>query len=141
MASDEFVIDHAVFESMRKTLGADFVRILGYFIEDGTKAVADIEAAFRAKSAAQMVRPAHTLKSEARQFGAIPLGDLAYEVEMGARRCVERQEPPEDLLVYVAQLRKLLAATLEVIDRETNPLQKRVKQVGFGRKDISGSGF
>lgn len=119
------IIDAAAFEKTRAQLGADFIRLLGYFAEDSVKSVTAIEQGLRAKSAVAMVLPAHTLKTEARQFGAMLLGDISETIEFGARRCVEHQEEPDDLLVPVARLRKLLDATLEVIERETNPLQHK----------------
>src|SRR3546814_11415523 len=55
---------------VRRELGAGFVRILGYFREDGIKSVSAIEDAIRRRNAPALVIPAHTLKGEARQFGA-----------------------------------------------------------------------
>ena len=63
------LVDWVAYAHARGELGAGFVRILGYFREDGVKSVAAIEGAMRAQSAAAMVIPAHTLKGEARQFG------------------------------------------------------------------------
>ncbi len=132
------VVDGVMFEKMRAQLGVSFVRLLGYFVEDGEKAVAHIEQAMREYNAAQMVGAAHILKSEARQFGANPLGDLAEEIETGARRCVEAHDEPRDLLVAVAQLRTLWQTTTMVFERETNPLQQRR---GFGNAGGHNQGF
>lgn len=134
------LVDWTVFQQARGELGADFVRILGYFREDGTKSVQQIEAAMRAKSAAALILPAHTLKGEARQFGAEPLGELAEEIEMVARRCVEAQESPEELISQIVKLRPLFDSTLVLFDRETNPLVER--RPAFGRKaQAVGEGF
>lgn len=129
------MIDLAVMGKARVSLGADFVRILGYFLEDGEKSVAAIEAAFRAQSAAGIVRPAHTLKAEARQLGAVALGDLAEVIETGARRAVEIQDDASDLLVAVAKLRPIWTQTAARFERETNPLVQRTTKSaipGFG---------
>src|SRR3546814_1760879 len=88
-----------------------FLRILGYFREDGVKAVDRIEHAMRTGDSVSLVLPAHTLKGEARHFGALSLGDLAETIEMGARRCVDHQETPEELLVPVARLRSMFEQT------------------------------
>ncbi len=85
------LVNWTSFSQARAELGANFVRILGYFREDGVKSVDQIEAAMRGHNSAALVIPAHTLKGEARQFGADPLGDLAEEIEVIARACVERQ--------------------------------------------------
>ena len=136
---DGKLVDWAAFQQARSELGAGFVRILGYFREDGVKSVAAIEAAMRAKSAAAMVIPAHTLKGESRQFGAEPLAQLAEQIETIARDCVEMQDTPEEALEHVVQLRPVFTRTLELLEREANPLVSRKPASGggaggFGRK-------
>ena len=84
------------FAKSRSELGTAFLRILGYFREDGEKAISAIEEAFRARNAAALVTPAHTLKGESRQFGAYRLSVLAEKIEMVARRCVESREGPDE---------------------------------------------
>ena len=135
MSFDESnLIDWNVFARSRAELGAGFVRILGYFREDGVKSVAAIEAAMRAQSAAAMVIPAHTLKGEARQFGAEPLGALAERIEAIARDCVESRETPEAALADIVALGGLFDKTLSMLEREANPLVERRPQMGFGRR-------
>lgn len=128
------LVDWVAFGQARSELGAGFVRILGYFREDGVKSVAAIEAAMRAKNSAGLVIPAHTLKGEARQFGAEPLAVLAEEIEMTARDCVERHDTPEQALEHVVKLRPLFEQTLQLLERESNPLVARKPGGGFGRK-------
>lgn len=137
---DVSVIDSEVFEKTRATMGAGLIKLITYFGEDGVKAVTEIESAQREGDAARMVMPAHTMKSEARQFGAMLLGDLTEKIEHGARRCVEIQERPDELLVLVAQLRPLFNRTMVELERETNPLQERRKPV-FGRGGAHNQGF
>ncbi|MEG3175747.1 Hpt domain-containing protein [Sphingomonas sp. RB3P16] len=129
---DKTLIDREVFARARAELGAGFVRILGYFREDGVKSVGAIEAAMRAQNAAAMVIPAHTLKGEALQFGAEPLGVLAERIEMIARDCLENHDTPDQALSDVVALRPLFEATLAKLDRESNPLVERRPQ--FGRR-------
>jgi HPt (histidine-containing phosphotransfer) domain-containing protein len=130
---NELLIDWAAFAQARSDLGANFVRILGYFREDGVKSVSRIEDAMRAHNAAAMVIPAHTLKGESRQFGADPLSELAETIEMMARACVERQDTPDAVLEHVVRLRPLFETTLSLLEREANPLVSR-RPVGFGRR-------
>jgi histidine phosphotransfer protein HptB len=129
----ETIIDWSRFSDARAELGADFVRILGYFREDGTKSVAAIEAAMRARSAVQLVIPAHTLKGEAGQFGAEALADLAEEIETIARNSVEWRTEPDEALPHVVKLRALFSETLESLERESNPL---VERRGFGKRPV-----
>ena len=128
------LVDRGILSRARAELGADFVRILGYFKEDGIKSLAAIEDAVRAGNAAAMVMPAHTLKGEARQFGAAALSDLAEQIEDYARFCLERHETPEEVISDVVALRQLFESTVRAIDRDTNPLAAR-RPAAFGRRN------
>jgi HPt (histidine-containing phosphotransfer) domain-containing protein len=131
------LVDWTVFARARSELGAGFVRILGYFREDGVKSVSAIEQAMRAKSAAAMVIPAHTLKGESRQFGAEPLAVLAETIEEIARDCVEKHDTCDEALEHVVRLRPLFVETLALLEREANPIVPRRPLAGaggFGRK-------
>ena len=129
------LVDWTAYAQARAELGGGFVRILGYFREDGIKSVAAIEQAMRDKSAKAMVIPAHTLKGEARQFGAEPLGALAEIIENVARDCVEIQDTCDDAFEHVVKLRPLFEQTLLMLEREANPLvPRRPMGGGFGRK-------
>lgn len=131
------LVDWSVFARARAELGANFVRILGYFQEDGVKSLAQIEEAMRAQSAADLVLPAHTLKGESRQFGAEPLADCAETIETIARTCVENHDTPDQALEQVVRLRPLFETTLAALEREANPLVQH-RQTGFGRRAVFG---
>ena len=134
--ADDDIVDWSAFANVRAELGANFVRILGYFAEDGEKSVARIEAGMHARDAAAMVLPAHTMKSEARQFGAVPLAVLAEEIEASARQGVEIRLFPDQILPQVAQLRPLYRQTMDLLQASANPLQVRrpASVAGFGRR-------
>ena len=136
MTGQESFVNWSNFSQARAELGANFVRILGYIKGDVVKSVARIEEAMRANNAAAMVIPAHTLKGEARQFGADPLADLAETIEMMARACVERHDTPEGVLEHVVKLRPLFEETLKLLERESNPLVER--RPTFGRRSVAG---
>ncbi|HTI31556.1 MAG TPA: Hpt domain-containing protein [Sphingomonas sp.] len=141
MFDSEAKIDWAKFSAARGALGAEFIRILGYFREDGEKSIAALEAAMRQKSAVAMILPAHTLKGESRQFGADGVGDLAEFIEGHARDCVERRDDPDQALAAVVKLRPIFQATMEAFGKETNPLVER-RVGGFGRKvETANHGF
>ena len=127
------IVDWTKFSQMRFELGANFVRILGYFREDGEKSVATIEDAMHREDAAAIVLPAHTMKAEARQFGAEPLADLAEKIEFACRRALESHLFPGDILPEVAKLRPLYLKTIALLEEETNPLAQR-RGNGFGKK-------
>ena len=109
-------VEWATFHQLKGEIGSGFDRILGYFREDGVKSLGAIEEAMRRRDAVALVRPAHTLKGESLQFGAVPLGRLAEQIERGARRAVETHDTPDDLMPLVAQLRPLLLETLTVLE-------------------------
>ena len=118
-------INWAAFGETRSALGEAFVRILGYFREDGTKSVAAIENAMRERNSAKLVLPAHTLKGEGYQFGAEKLAELAEEIEVAARHYVEIQQDPSELLEKVVLLRPLFERTLAALESEVSPLVER----------------
>ena len=134
------VIDWAHFEKSRTELGPGFIRILSYFREDGVKSVGQIEQAMRDENTIALVLPAHTLKGEARQLGAEPLAKIAELIETTARFCVENGRFPDELVPQVVELRRLFDASVELFEKETNPLVKRVSPGGFGRK-VTNQGF
>lgn len=128
------IVDWAHFEKSRAELGPGFIRILSYFREDGAKSVDAIEHAMHAENTAALVIPAHTLKGEARQFGAEPLAEVAELIESTARLCIETHRFPDELVSDVIQLRRLIRQTVEQFEKATNPLVTRAPQRGFGRK-------
>lgn len=131
------LIDWTVFGETRTLLGAGFMRILGYFREDGTKSVAAIEEAMRLKDSAKLVIPAHTLKGEAWQFGGHRLALLAEEIEVAARHYVEIRIDPSELVEKVVRLRPMFEATLLALESETSPLVER-RSVAAAQRNVLG---
>ena len=132
------LIDWKAFAETRNLLGAGFVRILGYFLEDGTKSVAAIEEAMRLKDSTKLVMPAHTLKGEAWQFGANRLALLAEEIEVAARHYDEIQIDPSELVEKVVHLRPTFEATVSALEAETSPLVERRPVAAAQRNALGG---
>ena len=128
------IVDWAHFEKSRAELGPGFIRILTYFREDGAKSVDQIEQAMHDGNTTALVIPAHTLKGEARQFGAEPLAELAELIESTARLCIETHRFPDELVSDVVELRRLFQQTVAQFEKATNPLVTRAPQGAFGRK-------
>jgi HPt (histidine-containing phosphotransfer) domain-containing protein len=128
------IIDWAHFEKSRSELGPGFIRILGYFREDGAKSIDQIEQAMREQSTTALVIPAHTLQGESRQLGAEPLAKMAELIEQTARLCIETHRFPDELVPQVVELRQLFDQTVAQFDKATNPLMTRTSPAGFGRK-------
>ncbi len=136
------IVDWVHFERSRAELGSGFIRILSYFREDGVKSVAQIESAMRERNATALVLPAHTLKGEARQFGAEPLAEIAELIETTARFCVETHSFPDELIKDVVELRKLFNQTVELFDKAVNPLLSRAPAPGgFGKRGANNQNF
>ncbi|MCJ7421621.1 Hpt domain-containing protein [Sphingomicrobium astaxanthinifaciens] len=134
------IVDWKYFEDARAQLGPGFIKILGYFREDGLSSLEKIEAAMRNHDTVALIIPAHTMKGESRQFGAEPLAAVAETIENRARSCVEEGRFPAELVPDVVKLRQLFELTIEMFDEATNPrLRKPVG--GFGVRGVHNSGF
>ena len=132
---DVDLVDWVYFERSRGELGPGFIRILGYYREDGAKSVAAIEQAMRERNTVALVIPAHTLKGESRQFGAEPLAEVAEKIENVARSCIETHRFPDELVPDVVELRRMFDRTVDLFDQAVNPLRSRAPAPGgFGRK-------
>lgn len=129
------LVNRADLARSRAELGSAFLRILGYFREDGAKAITAIEEAIRTRNAVALVSPAHTLKGESAQFGAYGLSSMAETIEMVARRCVETHEEPDELIEIVVGLRPCFTETMALLDRDANPLLAR-RPTAFGRRAV-----
>jgi HPt (histidine-containing phosphotransfer) domain-containing protein len=131
-------IDHAKLNALRGELGVHVTRILSYFAEDGVKSLEAIEDAVRIRDSVALVRPAHTLKGEALQFGAEALGYAAEYVEKSARDGVEARTFPRDIIEYSKCLRPLFEEALTALQHSAAPvvapMPLRRAGTGFGRK-------
>ncbi len=116
------LVDGPTLARARAELGTGFARILGYFREDGIKSLCALEEAVRRDNAVAMVIPAHTLKGEARQFGADALATLAEKIEDHARSCIEHHDSPQDAIEDVVALRPVLLQTLALLERDVAPM-------------------
>ncbi len=136
------IVDWVHFEKSRGELGPGFIRILGYFREDGAKSIAAVEAAMREQNTVALVIPAHTLKGEARQFGAEPLAAKAEQIEEVARSCIETHRFPDELVPDVVELRRLWNETIDLFEKATNPrLTRAVPAAGGFGKRVANQGF
>ncbi len=138
---EDDIINWKALAETRTLMGAGFVRILGYFREDGMKSVAAIEDAMRISDSGKLVMPAHTLKGEAWQFGAEQLGALAERIEIAARHYVEIHQDPSDLVEDIVQLRPMFEATLAALENEVSPLAQRRPVMNSMRTALSGSQY
>lgn len=78
-------IDPAIFAELKDTAGADFVSelVATFADEEAPQMLAELRDALAAGSAERFRRAAHSLKSNAMTFGALPLGEQARSLELG----------------------------------------------------------
>ena len=77
-------IDRAVFEELKVTAGADFVReLVETFLSEAPGMLAELKRALDASDAERFRRVAHSLKSNSNTFGASTLAAMAKSLELG----------------------------------------------------------
>jgi HPt (histidine-containing phosphotransfer) domain-containing protein len=77
-------IDRSTFTELQETAGVDFVaELVGTFLEEAPRMLAELRRALAARSADAFRRAAHSLKSNSNTFGAGRLAEMARELELG----------------------------------------------------------
>jgi HPt (histidine-containing phosphotransfer) domain-containing protein len=78
------IIDAAIFAELKASAGAEFVtELVGTFLEEAPRMLAELRSARAAASAERFRRAAHSLKSNSNTFGALGLGEMARKLELG----------------------------------------------------------
>jgi HPt (histidine-containing phosphotransfer) domain-containing protein len=81
-------IDLAVFDALVEMTGGEMAfadELVDTYLDDGARQVADLRDAVATSDVAALVRPAHSLKSNSLNVGAMDLGGLCRELEERAR--------------------------------------------------------
>ena len=77
-------VDTATFAELQGTAGAEFVaELVGTFLEEAPQMLGELRAALPAGDAQGFRRAAHSLKSNSHTFGALRLGEMARQLELG----------------------------------------------------------
>ena len=80
----EPTIDRVTFDALRDTTGAEFVvELVQTFVDEAPGVLAEMRRARQAGDAEAFRRNAHSLKSNARTFGAPALAAMARDLETG----------------------------------------------------------
>ena len=82
------ILDRAALDELRAAVGGDrtlFVELLSSFLDDAVLFLGELSAALEADDDAALMRPAHSLKSNAMNVGAASLVDLCRALEADAR--------------------------------------------------------
>jgi HPt (histidine-containing phosphotransfer) domain-containing protein len=93
-------IDRAIFEALKQTTGAEFVlELVDTFLQEAPSMLDELRRALAAKDADKFRRTAHSLKSNSNTFGALTLGTMARELELGGvAKVIESGGQPLDAL-------------------------------------------
>jgi HPt (histidine-containing phosphotransfer) domain-containing protein len=93
-------IDRATFEALKETTGAQFVlELVDTFLQEAPAMLDELRRALAAKDADKFRRVAHSLKSNSNTFGALTLGAMARELELGGvSKVIEDGGRPLDAL-------------------------------------------
>ena len=87
-------MDMSVNGEARQVMGAKYQQMVEYSEEDVEKYLDDIRNALLSKKILQMVRPAHTIKSNSRSLGLARMADLAAAFEAKARAMSDGRMSP-----------------------------------------------
>jgi HPt (histidine-containing phosphotransfer) domain-containing protein len=78
------VIDRATFDELQETAGPEFVvELVDTFLTEAPLMLEDLRSALAAGDPDRFRRAAHSLKSNSHTFGALTLGAMARELELG----------------------------------------------------------
>jgi HPt (histidine-containing phosphotransfer) domain-containing protein len=107
-------IDRATFEALKETTGAEFaMELVDTFLQEAPTMLGDMRTALAAKDAERFRRAAHSLKSNSNTFGALRLGAMARELELGGlAHALEGGAQPLDALA--AEYSRVAAALTEL---------------------------
>jgi HPt (histidine-containing phosphotransfer) domain-containing protein len=110
-------IDSATFEALKQMTGVDFVvELVDTFLQEAPAMLDELRRALAAQDADKFRRAAHSLKSNANTFGALTLGAMARELELGGvAKVIEDGGQPLDAL---AQEYSRVAAALTDLQHE-----------------------
>ena len=107
-------IDRAVFEELKVTAGADFVReLVDTFLTEAPNMLADLRRALDGNDAERFRRVAHSLKSNSNTFGASTLAAMAKSLELGGFGAA-RAEGGEPLAALAGEYARVAKALTEL---------------------------
>jgi CheY-like chemotaxis protein len=84
-AADGVLVDAVILDDLRDIMEDEFARLIRQYLDNAPKQLEALDEAARKGDVAELVRPAHSLKSSSANVGAMRLSALAREVEHDAR--------------------------------------------------------
>lgn len=105
------LLDHGALEEVRGVMKDKFPEVLSYFLEDSAMYVQQIVEGFVAGKAEAVVLPAHTLKSSAKQMGAMRLWDCSQILEATVREIVKGTGDLGQIAPMISQIQTVFQET------------------------------
>ena len=106
-------IDRATFEALKETTGAEFVlELVDTFLQEAPAMLDELRRTLAAKDADKFRRTAHSLKSNSNTFGALTLGAMAKNLELGG--LASAREPGDPLDALAREYARVTAALKEL---------------------------
>jgi HPt (histidine-containing phosphotransfer) domain-containing protein len=118
-AKPQLTFDDAALTTLLELIGgdkADLVGLIDSFLAETPPLMAEMAKAAASGEGSTLRRTAHTLKSSARDFGAMALSDLCRRLEEQCRSG-EAERPELQVAAIAAELEKARAALLQTRDR------------------------
>ncbi|MDM0117360.1 Hpt domain-containing protein [Variovorax sp. J22R133] len=113
--SDPATIDPATFAELQDAAGTDFVKdLVQTFLEEAPVMLKELRDAQAAGNADAFRRAAHSLKSNSLTFGALQLGAMARELELGGLAAAAAQPSPNALDALQAEYARVESALKEL---------------------------
>ena len=98
-------IDAATFAELQESAGADFVKeLVQTFLEEAPAMLSELREALAAGHADAFRRAAHSLKSNSLTFGALTLGAMAREQELGGLAAAQQSNALDALALEYARV-------------------------------------
>lgn len=103
-------IDRATYAELQDTAGAEFVReLVQTFLEEAPVMLKELQGALAAGDVDAFRRTAHSLKSNSLTFGALALGAMARELELGGLEAARRPKALDALAAEYGRVAETLA--------------------------------
>ena len=84
--SMEQLVDQATFGQLQEMMGAEFLaELIDTYCQETPQLIETLEQALARNDAPAFQRTAHSIKSSSASLGALPLSDLARELEMAGK--------------------------------------------------------
>ncbi len=108
-------IDQATFAELQEAAGAEFVtELVQTFLEEAPEMLKELRESQAAGDADTFRRAAHSLKSNSLTFGAVKLGALSRDLELGGLAAAQEPEALDALMLEFLRVDAALKALCHV---------------------------